>query len=196
MRIHCARRSVKNSVYQHVWQKEPGCQCHDGPGSGEKARLDDITSDVVYGQVCCADTATRSQKRTSKENCTEEGTVWVDDQSECVNDVQVMRTSATACTVCQATEIRVCIGGQSVLYVTSTRTRVLSMKTPAQWHPQTHHIGDHSERKGNNGEGDDHATLHATVGKPVNAENQVRMCLVRTGRPRINQPRCKEDIRH
>ena len=74
MRVHCARRRVKNSVNQHVGQKKPRCQCHDGPGSGETARLDDTANDVIYGRVCRTDTATGSQKRTSKENCAEVGT--------------------------------------------------------------------------------------------------------------------------
>jgi hypothetical protein len=50
------------------------------------------------------------------------------------------------------------------------------MKTPAHWHFQTHHIGDHSKHKGNNGKRDDHTTLHATLGKPVNAKSLVRIC--------------------
>ena len=74
MRVHRARRRVKNSVNHHVWQKKPRCQCHDGPGSGEKPRLDDIANDVIYCRVCRADTATGSQKRINKENCAEEGT--------------------------------------------------------------------------------------------------------------------------
>jgi hypothetical protein len=74
MRVHCSRRSVKKSVYHHVWQKEPRCQCCNGPGSGETARLDDTTNDVIYGRVCCVDTAPGSQKHTSEENWAEEGT--------------------------------------------------------------------------------------------------------------------------
>jgi hypothetical protein len=122
--------------------------------------------------------------------------VCVDHQGECVDDVQVMRDSATACAACQATEIRVCIGRHSELHVTSTRARVSSMKTPVQCHPQTHYIGDHSKHKGNNGECGDHTTLHAALGKAVNAKNPVGICLMRTGRPNFNQPRCKEHIRH
>lgn len=69
--VHCTRRHVEYSVSRVIRQKEPCCQCQDGPGGGQKARLEDLANDVVHRRVCLADTAAGLQKHARKENCAE-----------------------------------------------------------------------------------------------------------------------------